>query len=147
MALEVAAHPGNGLASDTNPSILVKRWTAGAGEAGEINIVGNFRNFVGGSIPDLQILIDGVSVYDADNTSPFLEASTLAMQYFDVEATIGVGDTVDFVLTNFDGNFTGNESVIAAYITGTNVVIPEPSSVALVGLGGLLLTLRRRRGA
>ena len=43
-----------------------------------------------------------------------------------------------------DGDLsTGNGRGVAAVLTGT--VIPEPGSLALLGLGGLLIA-RRRRG-
>ncbi|MCP5537409.1 MAG: PEP-CTERM sorting domain-containing protein [Akkermansiaceae bacterium] len=61
------------------------------------------------------------------------------------------GGVIDGTFTTF--NYTANDSLVATldYSSPTDLVVhitnvPEPSSAALLGLGGLALILRRRKG-
>ncbi len=61
-------------------------------------------------------------------------------------ASVGVGDTVYLAFASVDDQATpGSQQALIDDVTVT-AVIPEPASLALVGLGGLCL-LGRRRGA
>lgn len=123
MANEVSVHPGE----NGNPhEYAVMRWTAGTGEAGMANIVGNFRNpVIGGDSIDFHVLVDGVSIYDYTAT-----ASTTPLTFFDLTTPVVVGSTVDFVLGNNTAGYAADESVIAAFIS-VQAAVPEPSSIVL----------------
>tara|TARA_B110000908_G_scaffold103320_1_gene121696 strand:+ start:2022 stop:2693 length:672 start_codon:yes stop_codon:yes gene_type:complete len=44
-----------------------------------------------------------------------------------------------------NGNFVGTDDAVRVSVAGSVTPVPEPSSTALIGLGGLALMLRRRR--
>lgn len=125
LADELAWHPSDGFLQYT-----VARWTAGAGEAGMVDITGNIRNVVvGGDGIDFHILVDGSEVFTLSGTG-----SSTPITFFDVSAAIGIGSTIDFVLGRDGGTFSADESIFSAFITQTSVV-PEPMSISLLGLG------------
>ena len=60
-------------------------------------------------------------------------------------------DTLDSDFTNIDGIYfragSGGNAVFDNVVVSDNIAVPEPSSAALLGLGGLALLLRRRSRA
>ena len=147
---ELALHPaGDGAFGNTGilRDFLVTRWEAGASSEGLININGSIRNLVdnfGDSI-EFYILVDGVQFFSVNATGTTLEET-----YFDFDATILQGEYVDFVLGD-QGNNIADEAILRATILSlgdtTNSVtpVPEPASLSLLCLGGLVVGMRRRR--
>jgi len=60
---------------------------------------------------------------------------------FDITDQAGVTHVKFIAISNYGGGYKGFSEI---NFTGT-VVVPEPSSAALLGLGGLALILRRRK--
>jgi hypothetical protein len=132
---ELALHP-----ADSTRVFEVLRWTAGAGEEGGVNVVGNIRNpVVGGDSIEFYVLVDGATLFSTIATS-----STLPMTFFDFNATVQLGSTIDFVLGR-RGGFAADESVLSAFIV--QLPVPEPATLTLAFLGGAALMGRRRRVA
>ena len=131
---ELGVHPGN---TGQARTYQVTRWTAGAGEAGEISVVGSIRNFLaGGNGITFEIYVDGTLAHNGGAVN----GSGIP---FDFDTTVGVGSVVDFVVGNNVG-FGADHSGLAITITQA---VPEPSTLALFVLGalGLMATVRRRR--
>ncbi len=127
---QLAWHPNDPQEADL-------RWTAGAGETGEIEIKGSVDKTGEPSGSDtFYLYVNGVqkdTVTISSGTSSF-----------DVFAPIAAGQSVDFL--NATSGIGGNEEKIQAQI----FAVPEPSAlVALCGIGaaGLLLAARRRHRA
>lgn len=60
----------------------------------------------------------------------------------------GVFDEINVTGANFESiDYTGGADDTAIVLTVSNSVVPEPASLALLGLGGLLIAGRRRRMA
>ena len=72
--------------------------------------------------------------------------SATPITFFDFNATIGVGSTVDFVLGRDGSSFGADESILSAFITLQPQAVPEPSTVTLIlaALVGLAWFGRRR---
>ena len=90
---------------------------------------------------------DGVSlaseVYNFPTTGTgFIENKTFSLSYDNTVAGI-VGDTIALRLTS---NGTDGDFATTHWVDNISVnAVPEPSSTALLGLGGLALILRRRK--
>ncbi len=147
---ELALHPaGDGAFGNTGilRDFLVARWEAGASSEGLININGSIRNLVDNSGDSIEfyIFVDGVQFFSVNASGTTLEET-----YFDFDATVLEGQHVDFVLGD-RGNNIADEAILRATIlalgdTTNNVTpVPEPGSLGLLGLGGLLACTRRRR--
>ncbi len=135
-ANELALHPGNGAVP-----FLVIRWTAGAGEAGIINLSGAIRDF-GSNADGVTFQIynqSGISLTGGQLfTDQFNNPGSQASLPFDIETSVAAGDFIDFVVgpnTYYDGD----HSAISITVTA----IPEPSAATL-GLAGVLIFLTRR---
>ena len=57
---------------------------------------------------------------------------------------IAAGDQISFVVGS-NGNFGGGETAVQGIISVQEVAIPEPSSLAILGLGAIGFVVRRRR--
>jgi len=132
---ELGVHPGQ-----SNRTYQVTRWTAGAGEDGEISISGSARDLgvVGNGIT-LGVFVDGVHEFDSGVIGNFAAA-------FDFTTTVDVGSNVDFVIGS-NGDFGADHSALAVTITQAVSAVPEPSTLVLLALGtlGLIVAGRRRK--
>ena len=72
----------------------------------------------------------------------FVDGSEVASSSFTENPTINYVE-----IQNWAGNFDGSEVLdsVDNFELSDNVIIPEPASLALLGLGGLLIAGRRRR--
>ena len=111
----------------------------GTVDSGEFNIAGATVNLGGGATLEAATLDLSGSTFDiASNWTGSLDVSNVA----DWEATLtGAGVTLDGVAIDA-GNFDDNFIVSGTTLT---LAVPEPSSTALLGLGGLALLARRRK--
>lgn len=92
---------------------------------------------------DLQITAGGVSASTTDNRATNT-GNQIDLYLFDITGLV-TGDTI--VISAANSNLAGrnfNAATIGG-VTFDTVVVPEPSSTALLGLGGLALILRRRK--
>ena len=107
--------------------------------SGEFNIAGATVSLGGGATLEAATLDLSGSTFDiASNWTGSLDVSNVA----DWQATLtGAGVTLDGVAIDA-GNFDDNFIVSGTTLT---LAVPEPSSTALLGLGGLALLARRTR--
>lgn len=112
----------------------VLRWTAGAGEAGLVEISGNVRKLDSGGSGsngvDFHIYLNGVPIY-----AEWIASSDKVGESFCIEATIAVGSTVDFAVGPHETNVNYDSTGVKTMVT----LLPEPGTVLLLGLGGMLL--------
>ena len=133
---ELAVHPGDGNTGTAN--FLVFRWTAGAGEAGPVNLKGSIR--------DLGIVVDGVTfqIYNSAGTSLFGSVTTSGNTSvnFDFNTTATVGSYLDFVVGK-NINFYSDQSGLKIEVSS----VPEPSGftlTSLVFLGAIFAVYARK---
>ena len=67
--------------------------------------------------------------------------ATTDMYFFDVTGGVAAGTQFQVIADSGTGNYATHQLVTL------DVAVPEPSSAALLGLGGLALMLRRKRSA
>lgn len=124
---EVAVHCGPGM------EIISTRWTAPAGMSNvSIDIDGGFGSG-DYALANLYVLKTDSST----TTELFKILQTGSTQTFDLTTTVSAGDTIDFAVAW--QSYTGNSTPMWATIT------PEPTSMVLLGMGGVGLLLRRKR--
>ncbi len=141
---ELSWHPGDvANLGPTGPrEFTVLRWTAGTGESGAVDLIGNIRSPLATSDgTDFHILVDGIEVFTKN-----LTGADRTMTFFSISAIITPGSTVDFVLGNGPGssNLFADESILSAIIVAQ--VVPEPTTLSCLAIASLAL-LRRRRVA
>lgn len=123
---EFGLHPGP-------TEISVARFTVPTGWGGVADVTGSFGQGDIGAVRG-HVLLNGVSLFDQSmsTTTPF---SMLGI-------TLNAGDTLDFAVDNFDG-YTFDSTPLNAHIQFNPV--PEPASIAFLGMGAVALLRRRRR--
>ena len=148
-ANELFVHPGHDDATfvPSGEEFALLRWTAGAGESGNINISGAIRrlNNDSGATNDgigLEIFVDGASVFSA-------AVPTTTAVPFNVNASIATGQTVDFIVDHGPAELLLSDSgALSATIDLTVAQTPEPCTFALAALGLVAFVgIRRRRRA
>lgn len=135
---QLSFHPGQ---SGNDPGDLIIRWTADA-DYTNVTIDHTLNNFAGaGDGVIYGISINGAAFTAIESTiDGATSTGTTDQSDFAALASISNGDTIDLVIGN-RGSFN-NDEVHGNFVINT---IPEPSSTALLGLGGLALILRRRK--
>ena len=140
-------------------NFVIARYTVSAADivdqvSGSGTIAGSFRNLVtGGGAANESITAD---VF-INNTSLFSvtgglngdfgteDILTQADGTFNLSGlTFAAGDTIDFIV-GANGDFDSDETALNALIQLERAAVPEPSSIALVGLSCIGLVFRRRR--
>ena len=122
--------------------------------AGSGTIAGNFRNLVtGGGAADesitADVFINNTSLFSVTGglngdfgTSDIL---TQADGTFNLTGfTFAAGDTIDFIV-GANGAFDADETALNAIIQVETSAVPEPSTIAILGLGCIGFVFRRRR--
>ncbi len=128
---EIILHGGgsdfDGSGTNTN---AVLRFTSTI--AGEYTIIGSWRSLDSGSTINY-VLKNSSTLFSssADNSS------------FNLTTTLGVGETIDFVVNNNNDGFGFDSTGLFAEITA----VPEPTMLALFGVGGVGMfgLVKRRR--
>lgn len=118
-----------GLHSGPGGQLAVARYTSS--EAGEVTISGEFGSGDIGGV-GIFILVDNVQAFGITNAS--------ATEAFDFDVTLGVGSTVDFVVSNGDGSYAFDSTPLSATIE----TVPEPATMLALGLGAVALVRKRR---
>ena len=110
---------------------------------------GTYYNDRGVKDFDLEFSTDGGATFGntvsltaamADDTGATTGDVFFNGETFDIEDQAGVTHVKFIAQDNYGGGYTG-----IAEVNFTGVAVPEPSSAALLGLGGLALILRRRK--
>lgn len=152
--------PGADIATSVDPFNAVDDGGGGGyrsfgGATGTVDIsglaTGSLYVFYGSfnARPSLSVTLKGAGQSDiviADAHAAGNNDSANRSEYYVAEldfVTDGVYDTIEFEWLANGVDYSGNGRGAGALLTGT--VIPEPGSLALLGLGGLLIA-RRRRG-
>src|SRR4030095_3421814 len=112
-----------------NPSdVVVARWIAGPGEAGQGDIVGNVAKGAPGGAAGIRflVLVDGVSLFD----EVVAFDDTVGVPFTLRSVAIAEGSTTDFVVSKI-----GASSFDSTYVTAVITPAPAPSAPLLAALG------------
>jgi hypothetical protein len=122
--------PGEaGLHSGPGGQLSVARLTST--EVTDVTISGAFgQGDIGGV--GVYILLDGVEIFGVSNT--------YQTEMFDLTASLGVGSTLDFVVSNGDGSYAYDSTQLSASVES----VPEPASMVALSVGAIALVRRRR---
>lgn len=136
-ALLKGANFGAGVAQPNTP-VEVRFWARGSAGPGGVHFAELFSELDGGGVSKTEILGGG----------PLFPASDTEWQEYVFNTTLGpdVSGGVTLQFNAATGAVAGSFSTLE--IDGVSVdVVPEPASMALMGLGGLAMLARRRRNA
>ena len=105
---DLLIHPNTG-----DGEFVIVRRTMGAGESGEADIAGSFRNLVGG-VNSVEVFVyhNNVELFTAVGTGNTLQQGDGT---FELSTTVAPGDTIDFVVGS-RGNISGDETALQAFI-------------------------------
>ena len=138
-------------------SDVIVQYTVQAGdltESNNLNIAGSFRNLSGrtdrgGPSESItgSVFVDGVSLFSVvggttGQGTPSVLTQAAGTFDFDV-SDVAVGSVIQFVVDAND-NSAGDETAFQGVITNL-AAVPEPSSLAILALGGIGFAVRRRR--
>jgi hypothetical protein len=130
-------HP-NGVNSPDELEWVVRRWVSPGDYT--VTISGLLAKFdTGGNGVVGSILVDGHSVF-----SKTLSASDLDGKQFNVITEVSAGSTVDFVVRPRTTDYYDSTLFTAVIMGEPEVTVPEPSSMAIAGIGLLTIWKRRR---
>lgn len=134
-ALGLKLNVGDGIVSGNDP-VTVSFWARGSAAAGGVHFAELFS----------EVDPSGTSKTEILGNAPLFPASATTWQQYSFNTTLGPdvsnGLTLQFVaVTGADPGSTSTLEIDDISITA----VPEPSSLALLGLGGLAAFRRRRR--
>jgi len=122
------------LGGDTAWGWPTVRWTAPA--AGIIDIAATWIN-PGDTVQNAYIAFNAITASDPVASTTLGPADATGVSYSQTGLSVEAGDTVDFFAAG-----TGGLTILDATIT---MMIPEPATMVLLGLGGLAAVVRRKR--
>jgi hypothetical protein len=134
----LAMDPGQFLAAPGTPDDIVARWTAPATGLYQIEALFEGMQYIVGATTDVHVLDNSTSIFDgyvngwvgrAYITTPAFGPSP--EQSFSTTLAVSAGDTIDFVV----GNGGNGQAYDGTGVSATIRSVPEPSSLALIGLG------------
>jgi hypothetical protein len=127
---QIVMHGGGIIGSAINPPIFnaVLRFTAEYTGIHSVN--GSWDSLASGSTRNL-VLVNNVIQVDSTANSSLFSFSTF----------LNVGGTIDFVVNNHSDGINDDSTGLTASITA----VPEPTTLALFGLGGVGLAIAKRR--
>jgi len=115
------------------------------GSGTNINAVLRFTSTIAGEYAitgSWQSLDSGLTINYVLKNSSTLFSSSAANSNFNLTTTLGVGETIDFVVNNNNDGFGFDSTGLFAQITA----VPEPTMLALFGVGGVgMFGLAKRR--
>jgi hypothetical protein len=103
-------------------------------------------NYTSGGLGPAPALIDtqtGLAQQNSTNGNLFQFDYTLSSSLTDT--TLAAGESAVFTINFSDTTGSGSSLSLIDNVAFQGTVVPEPSSIALIGLGGLALFFRRRR--
>lgn len=126
----LSLHPG------PSGEVAILRFTVPA--AGQYLITGSFfgQDYIGTTTTDVHLLLNGTSIFD-DTVSDFS-----VNHAFNTTVTLAAGAQLDFAV-GFGSN--GNYLYDSTGLSGLITLVPEPSTLALVGLAAAMLCRFRKR--
>jgi hypothetical protein len=127
---QLSLHPGK------NGEYSHARWTAP--NAGSFDIAAVFTgiDFIGGTTTDVHVLYNNTSLFEES----VISSGDASSKSFSTTISVGMGDIIDFAV-----GYGSNQTYHCDSTALSATIVPEPTTVLLFGLGGLMV-MRRRRG-